>query len=152
MNMGQSRTTLTDFSLRQAAALCGFSPHMLNYLDRTGVVRASIPEERRRGRHRRYSFVDLLMLQIVSRLLRHGVEVARVKKALHKVQDHLDGNERPVDRMRYLVTDGRKIYLPKKANTLEALDDGQFAFAFVLDVASVESDLRAQIRKQRLRG
>jgi DNA-binding transcriptional MerR regulator len=119
---------------------------MLNYLDRTGVLRASMPEERRRGRRRRYSFADVLMLRIIAGLLRAGVEVARVREALASLQRHLGRRRHSAGDLKFLVTDGKRVYRKNENATLETLDrDGQFAFTFVLDVASAEASLRAEI-------
>ena len=67
--------TVQDFLIARAAKLSGLTPAMLNYLCREKVLLPSVPGRRGRGRPRRYSFGDVVMLRVIAKLLKAGVSV-----------------------------------------------------------------------------
>jgi len=131
-----------DIDIKGAASLSGFTVSMLNYLARTGVLVPSKPRLKKRGRIRRYTLGDVVMLRILASLLASGISVARLKsglKSLRKFHPEITPTSLPA---KYLVTDGAKVYLQRKNQTLETLDiKGQMVFAFVVELEQVRADV-----------
>ena len=124
-----------DVGIKGAAKLSGLPVTMVNYLGRTDVLVPSRHKKRKRGRARRYTLGDVVMLRILATLLTYGISVARLKKGLksfRKYHPEITPTSLPA---RYLVTDGIRVYLWHENQALETLDDkGQMAFAFVLEI------------------
>jgi len=139
------RKATPDWTTSQAAKVSGLSIHMVNYLCRSEIVRPGGSPGRGRGRKRRFSFGDLVMLRLLASLLRHGISVRRLKAGLAA----LYASRRLPDASlasKYIVTDGKYLYF-RDAAILETLETGQFAFAFVLDLTSIRKYVTAKVRQ-----
>jgi DNA-binding transcriptional MerR regulator len=151
-----SRPAINAFTPKTASAIVGMSVHMLNYLAREGYLLPTYPQSRRhkpaRGRPRYYSYRDLVIAKIVQRLLDGGLELSRLKEGIRKL-----GRSpawQPVNQqktLRSLATDGQNLYLLDEQGRLTDLNrNGQFAFFFVLDVASAQDEVRRKLGKEQL--
>lgn len=131
-------------SARQAAHLSGLSLSMLNYLCRTEILPPSGGNRRGRGRKRLYTFSDVLFLRVTAALLDRGIEVRRLSKALQAARadatNWLDIRRKP---SAYLITDGTEVFVAKRGRLESKTSDRQYAFAFVLDIASHHGALTA---------
>lgn len=120
----------------EAARLSGLSKHMLTYLGRTEILVPS-GSEPRRGRRRAYTFSDVIFLRVIAELLNKGIEVRRLREALScaraETELWIDIRHSP---HRYLVTDGKDLYVNRKGRLESKTVNGQFTFAFVLDLSS----------------
>lgn len=138
----KSANLFEDVDIKGAARLSALPVSMLNYLARTGVLVPSKPRLKKRGRIRRYTLGDVVMLRILASLLASGISVARLKsglKALRKFHPAITPTSLPA---KYLVTDGAKVYLREKNQTLESLDaKGQMVFAFVVELEQVRAEV-----------
>jgi DNA-binding transcriptional MerR regulator len=138
---------IDSFSAKRAVEICGFGTvAMLDYLERSGVfVRER--GEKRRGKGRRYTFRDLLVLKVIKALLDHGTSVAALRKALTEFQsarwkaeptvleDSLGG-------LRYLIASGGSVYFAHNTDILVDLSNrGQLAFSFILDLDRLHGEL-----------
>ena len=140
------RRTLLDkhtFSAGQAAKVAGLSQHMLNYLSRHKVVSPSGRVDRGRGRQRRYSFADILLLRLVARLLKQGVSVMRFRRTC-RILESKKLNMIELLKRRYLVTNGTEVFL-RDRDVLECIESGQTAFAFVLDLEPLRQKVSSQL-------
>ena len=143
---------MNGLSLREAARLSGLSVTMVEYLCRTAIVRPSSSPCRGRGRRREYSFLDVVILRVVSRLLRNGVSISGMRSAFaglkrrypHVTQDSLAGA--------LLVTDGKRVFLKRSHEVVEELSGGQLAFAFVVELGAIGRDVDLQLRPGRSTG
>jgi DNA-binding transcriptional MerR regulator len=147
-------------SAKDAARICGFrSTAMLDYLQRTGVF---VPVERkngkRRGRGRRYTFRDMLVLRAISALLENGASVSSLGDALREFQSRrwtadetsLQGEGGSV--LRYVVASGKSIIFATSRDTLFDLTKrGQMLFSFILDLDELHADLRTRCFEHRQR-
>ncbi|MBX3024676.1 MerR family transcriptional regulator [bacterium] len=117
---------------------------MVDYLCRMDMVVPRGRRDRGKGRRRRYTFADLVLLRVLGQLLKCGVTVARLRKAIRALREEHDfGDPRSLP-AQTLITDGRTIYL-KSGTTLEDLTaDGQYALAFVR-IELVSTDLQKTI-------
>jgi DNA-binding transcriptional MerR regulator len=131
------------FAARHAARVAGLSLHMLNYLCRHKVISPTNEGGRGRGRQRKYSFTDILLLRLVARLLKQGVSVLRFRKTCRLLESRRLDVKALLSR-RYMVTNGTEIFLRDK-NVLECIESGQTAFAFVLDLEPVRRKVSSQL-------
>src|SRR6266481_59839 len=127
-------------SAGSAAKHAGLSTHMVNYLCRHGIVVPSAGEERGRGKLRKYSFTDVLLLRVVAKLLSNGVSALRLRKSLVALRSRGEKGTQEILSKKYLVTDGFDIYFQDKG-ALEALETGQMSFAFVLELTGIRKDV-----------
>jgi len=147
------------FNVKMAAYLAGFrSGVMLDYLERQGVFEREqmrepgYRETAGKGRVRRYTFRDVVILRAVSRLLERGVSVSRIKVAMMELarnpqfeceRGRLRYEQQPIQ---FVVTDGTDLFFPGDDQALVSLlQNGQQAFSFVMDfeVARKEVDAGA---------
>ena len=145
--MGRKATAESEvqwFTAARAAHVSGLGLPMVNYLCREEIVVPSSSAPRGHGRARRYSFGDLVALRLVARLTAQGVSVLRLRKAmqrLKKFHPEITLHSLPAS---HLITDGTELYLREKGEAIERLCDGQYAFAFVIELGQ----LRAEVVKK----
>jgi DNA-binding transcriptional MerR regulator len=122
---------------REAAELSGLSMAMLDYLSRTDLLVPSGEPRRCRGLKRKYTFADVIFLRVISELLSRGVEVRRLRRSLQAAHADattwIDIRRQPRD---FLVTDGTEIFVANKGTLESKTTNRQYAFAFVLNLAS----------------
>jgi len=136
---------MTYFSTKEVKKYAGFeSKHMVDYLYRTGIV---IPTGKLRvgagrGRARRYTLGDVVLLRAINRLLESGLPVSRLKKAIETARKNFRNMRPETIIKKYLITDGRDVFFDDDAETLTNLSKGgQMAFAFLIDVAQAKDDV-----------
>lgn len=135
------------YGAAQAARITGHSLAMVNYLCRTEIVEPSCTCKRGHGSTRHYSFGDLVALRLVAHLSKSGVRPLRLRAAmqmLRKVQPSITLTTLPA---RHLITDGKDIYLRREGETVERLDDGQLAFAFVVELSQLQAEVAGALTK-----
>ncbi|RZJ85444.1 MAG: hypothetical protein EOO64_00720 [Massilia sp.] len=141
-----SNKTIADwFSAAQAAVLAGISPSMLNYLCREKIVIPTGLPPRGHGARRAYTFGDVVALRLVSRLSLAGVSVLRLRKAmlrLRSLHPEITLTSLPGS---HIVTDGRDIYIRQDGDSFERAMDGQFAFAFVVELAPLRDEVAKKV-------
>lgn len=134
MGMAKESTKNPSIPIDKAAALSGLTQHMITYLGRSEIVTPS-GSEPRRGRRRLYTFADVIFLRVIADLLEKGIEVKRLRKSLNRAREEtaswIDIRRAP---RRYLVTDGTELFVYEKGRLESKTVNGQFAFAFVLDL------------------
>ena len=139
------KPTKDFFSADEAAHLSGLTRAMLVYLCRTALAVPSLVQKRGKGRRRRYSFGDVVLLRSINRMLKAGISVLGFKRALQSLRKHhpeITPNSLPAT---HLVTDGQKIYFRHGNDAVEEVVNGQFAFAFVLGLAKIKREVLDQI-------
>lgn len=149
--MPRPRAFSNAFTCQEVADLTGLTKPMVNYLAQSGFLEASYrPGSSKRGSTRYYSYRDLMVARVLSRLTAAGVELKRLKVALSDLQ-RSDLWERLKDRaLPLLVTDGSSIFLEEPDGSVRDLTaKGQLTFSFVLDLARTESELRASMDEER---
>jgi len=78
MNRDQGNEELALYVISVAAELSGLHPQTLRQYDRIGLVSPS----RARGRGRRYSLRDIVLLRNVSRMVGEGVNLVGIKRII----------------------------------------------------------------------
>jgi DNA-binding transcriptional MerR regulator len=128
----------------RACALSGISRPMLDYLCREDLVTPSASNQRGRGRQRRYTFGDVVVLRMVGRLLSSGIEVSKIRRGLRELQRRTNNISPGNIPFRLVVTDGTDVFLKDNGRILESLTaNGQLAFAFLLDIHLSEAEVIA---------
>lgn len=125
----------------RAAKISGLSLAMVNYLCRMEIVEPSCSCKRSSGAVRHYSFGDLVALRLVAGLSKSGISPLRLKRGmqyLSKYQPEITLTSCPAS---HIVTDGQFIYLRDKKDRLERATDGQYAFAFVIEIDQIRQDV-----------
>ena len=140
------------YNVQTVAALAGLTPTMVNYLCRQKLIEPSLSKQRGRGRPLSYGFGDIVMLRVIARLLNSGVSVERVRKAFTALRKHHPAITPTALPARYLVTDGKTVFLLDGKDQLEELDGrGQMAFAFVLELSTIRDEVLQEAEKRELR-
>ena len=129
---------------RDVEELTGLSSHMIDYLCRSKLVVPSRTgsKGRGRGRARRYSEGDVVLLRTYARLLKQGVSVKRLKDAYKTWSRQYKTMDSGLPPARFLLTDGERIYF-RETNEIVAdlTQEGQLAFRFVIDLHKVHADV-----------
>lgn len=153
MGKAQPSSTLVDWhTARDAARISGLTLDMVNYLCRHKYVTPSHAtsngtKKRGYGVVRKYTYSDVLLLRVISKLLKQGISVKNLVKSLGALQRR-GMRTSELSSKKYVLTDGNKIYIEDNA-TLELLDSGQLAFAFVLELGSLRKEVDAKIKTRR---
>ena len=132
---------IENFEIAEAASLSGLTRAMIDYLCREKVLVPSTRGQRGRGRPRKYSFGDVVMLRIISHLLKAGISVRRLKGALRALRHHHKDITRTSFPTKYLVTDGRRVFLREKDALLDLDGSAQMSFLFVLELKQAHSEV-----------
>lgn len=140
-------TTIDWLPAEKAARYAGLTVDMVNYLCRHGIINPSACSKRGRGCVRKYTFSDILLLQVVAKLLKKGVSVLRLRKSLIALQKRGKSTQDVLSK-RYVVTDGYDMYFQDNG-VLEMLKTGQMSFAFVLELKTVRKELSEKINRER---
>lgn len=140
-------STIDTFTASDAARLSGITRTMLDYLCREGFVQPSASILRGRGKARQFNFDDLVLLKVIARLLRSGVEVRRLAKGLRILRGRLGSAS--AEGMKYLVTDGHEVFLRENGSLESLAQQGQLTFAFLIDLHVCRMELNeARERKE----
>ncbi|MFV1976003.1 MAG: MerR family transcriptional regulator [Candidatus Scalindua sp.] len=137
------------FRIDQAAEHAQLTKDMVNYLCRYGIAKPTGGTKRGRGCARRYTFSDIIILRVISKLLASGISVLKLRKSLVSLQKRGKTTTEILSK-RYLATDGKNIYLQDN-DVLELLTTRQLTFAFVLELETVREELTLKIAKGRKR-
>lgn len=151
--MGKSVSSLLvvdAFSAHQAAKVAGLSTYMVNYLCRHKVVEPSSVELRGRGRQRKYTYTDVLLLRVVAKLLKQGVSASRLRKSFAALQKR-ETEAAELLTSRFVGTDGYNVFF-SDSGTLQLMESGQFVFAFVLELGALREDVDKGIERLRRSG
>jgi DNA-binding transcriptional MerR regulator len=142
-----SKLVIDSFLIAHAAKLSGLTTYMVDYLCREDILVPQVRGRRGRGRPRRYSFGDVVMLRVIARLLKSGVSVKRLKRALKTLRPYHRNISRDTLMTNYFVTDGRQVFLHDKEALIDLDGSGQMSFMFVLELEDVRQDvLRVQLK------
>src|SRR3954462_8927573 len=140
------RDSTGPFTTRFAARVAGLTPAMVDYLCRTRTVVPGCVRSPGRGRPRLYTFGDLIALRAVAHLLKGGVSLGKVRRALRTLHSwHAEGAG-AANQAQYLVTDGVQVYYRSPDQLVQDLKDGQLAFSFVVELGKITDHVVERIR------
>lgn len=133
---------MSSFTTNDAVRLTGIKKDMLNYLCKMQLVIPTVSRrqgKRGHGFERRYNFTDLVAFKVVKQLAASGVQPLKVRKAIREL--HAFGVTLQKLPASHVVMLGESAYLWNGRGNPFRVVDGQEAFAFVLDVASIRDEL-----------
>jgi DNA-binding transcriptional MerR regulator len=150
--MPKPKRVLNGFTAQQVRQVTGLSVHMINYLAREGYLVPTYAEHQVRGKVRYYSYRDLVVARIVQRLRDVGIELKRLKRGIQLLSS--DSTWLKAGRVRsvsLLGTDGKRLFFPDENGSLiELTREGQRSFAFVLDVARAQSEVKRHLSQRQI--
>jgi DNA-binding transcriptional MerR regulator len=148
--MPRPKSVLNAFTANEVTAITRLSRPMVDYLAVHGFLTPAYVEgpPRRRGRVRYYSYRDLVIARIIQRLRETGVQLRRLKAAVRQLNEHPDWIDKPTDaaaKIRWLLSDGKEVFIRNQDGFLDDLANGQRAFAFVVNLDQVESEVLKKV-------
>jgi len=116
----------------QVCRMVGITYRQLDYWARTGFMVPSLQQARGSGSQRLYSFVDLVQLKVIKKLLDAGMDLRRIRSAFAALS-----NQRSTwsweDGEVTLASDGASIYaLRSPEEVIDLLQKGQGVFGVAL--------------------
>lgn len=130
----EKQDVIHAFRATEACKLAGLTPTMLDYLTRERFIIPSASLRRGRGVRRLYTFGDIVTLKVITQLLRSGIEIRRLRRGLRNLQKRMASASPGEIPFRFLVTDGTEVFFRDDINVESLTLDGQFAFAFLIDM------------------
>ena len=131
----------SSFAIHEAVVLSGFTKHMLDYLARENIYRPSLDEASVRGRRRRYSYEDLVLLRALHTICVGKGKIRHLKNTLAALREEL-GPIAPGQRIdRLLFVEGNELCLRTGSEGGRQLRTGQMTLAFVVDLKAVSIHL-----------
>lgn len=136
------------FTAREVSRLAGFTkPWMLNHLEREEIFVPEISRAVHHGKHRNYTFRDLVVLRAINRLLELGARPKRVKQAIQSFSaicpDVLGDVNMQGMQLKFAQNSGHFILTPEGVlfakdheEIVDLLKNGQLAFSFMVDGSS----------------
>lgn len=130
------------YSSDEARRLAGITYRQLDYWVRKGVVK---PEQASAGRGtaRRWSAIQVVELGVIAGLLRAGVSMQRVRRAVGWLRNHLPKVKTPLAELSF-ATDGQRIFYlsPNPGKLVDVLAGGQIVLTIPMEgMGEVAADL-----------
>lgn len=132
-----------QFTAGEASRLAGFKkPWMLAHLEREGIFVREYTSDRRHGRARKYTFVDVMVLRAINRMLELGARPARIKKVIAELGmvEGIPSSRRAAIKMAQqsgtclFVTAKEAFLLKSSQEVIDLAAHGQLAFGFMIDI------------------
>ncbi len=125
-------------------------PVRLHYYEKTGLIKASVRPAQGCGKHKLYSFSDLVMLRWFLQLRKQGLSMQKVRKGLTYLRKNMPRSiEKPLDHELFFVTDGQDMFAlvdgEKDAISLVRSPGQKFFGVVVYDFKKMINDTREAI-------
>lgn len=86
-------------------------PVRLHYYEKTGLIKASVRPAQGCGKHKLYSFSDLIMLRWFLQLRKQGLSMQKVRQGISYLRKNMPRFiERPLENELFFVTDGQDMF------------------------------------------
>lgn len=132
------------FRTSEVVKLTGLTPRQLDHWDRTGLFRPSLAHAEGRGSARFYSFLDVVQLRVVKKLLDAGLSTKKLRKCLTFLRENL---RRDSFSDLSLVTNGKDIFMVTENHllALDLLKSGQVVWAVNVEVVAKEIEKKSKV-------
>lgn len=128
----------------QVCSLVGITYRQLDYWARTGLIKPSVQSAQGSGTQRRYSFIDIVQLKVVKRLLDAGMSLKKIRSAMSILREQLASNNPLTDVT--LLSDGVSIFAAHSPDeVVDVFQKGQGVFGIA--VGPVQAELEGEIHK-----
>lgn len=128
------------YSGTQTAKVVGISYRQLDYWARTDLIRPSLSDASGSGSRRRYSYLDLLELKTIKKLLDAGIKLEQVRKVFSYLREHVASDITAA----HIVIDGQSVMLCEGDQLIDVLRNGQGVLN-VLSLGGVREELEADL-------
>ncbi len=126
-------------------------PVRLHYYEKTGLIRASVRPAQGCGKHKLYSFADLIMLRWFLQLRKQGLSMQKVRKGISYLRKNMPRYiEKPLEHELFFVTDGQDMFAlvnGEDAISLVRTPGQQYFGVMVYDFKKMIDDTREAIAK-----
>ncbi|MHA7820621.1 MAG: MerR family transcriptional regulator [Erythrobacter sp.] len=131
-------------SAREVSRLAGFEkPWMLNHLEREEIFAPEVARSTHHGKHRQYTFQDLVVLRAINRMLELGARPKRIKTAIETFKEacpQVTGDTSLLgyqvkfasESGHFVVTQSEVLYC-RDDQIIDLLKSGQLAFSFMIN-------------------
>ncbi|MFB3788420.1 MAG: MerR family transcriptional regulator [bacterium] len=86
-------------------------PVRLHYYEKTGLIKASVRSAQGCGKHKLYSFADLVMLRWFLQLRKQGLSMQKVRRGISYLRKNMPRYiEKPFEHELFFVTDGQDMF------------------------------------------
>jgi len=125
---------IDSFNSKTVSKIIGIPTRVIDYWDRTNLIKPSISEASGCGSVRLYSFTDLIQFKVAKFLRDRGISLQKIRKSLNYLRKHLPEVEKPLAQLRFL-TDGESIFIltNKDREIIDTLKKGQYIFAIAIE-------------------
>lgn len=132
----------SGFSAREAADICRIAPEQLDYWERAGLANPSLPGPPGL-RRRRYSYEDLLALDIVRFLLEWDAPPEQVQQAAGRIRVGVADSPRDTC---MTVLDGQLLVFANRDEARSFAESEPNRGVYVVDANQISDDLDSEIR------
>jgi DNA-binding transcriptional MerR regulator len=137
---GDAGATEQGYRGPQVCNVVGITYRQLDYWARTGLLLPSISEARGSGSQRRYSYLDLVQLKVIKRLLDSGVSLQAARRAI----DCLRSSGDDLATANLVIDDRRSVLARSGEEIIDLLSGGQTVLNIV-PLGGVVSEIDAAI-------
>ena len=136
--------SINGFRAPQVCKLVGITYRQLDYWARTDLIRPSLQHAHGSGSQRLYSFIDVVQLKVIKRLLDAGMSLKKIRQAMDILREQLDSDQPLVDVT--LLSDGASIYAAHSADeVVDVFRRGQGVFGIA--VGPVQEELEGDVHR-----
>lgn len=127
-------------------------PVRLHYYEKTGLIRASVRPAQGCGKHKLYSFADLVMLRWFLQLRKQGLSMQKVRRGISYLRRNMPKFiEKPLESELFFVTDGQDMFAlvngGDEAVSLVCTPGQKFFGVMVYDFKKMIDDTREAVAK-----
>ena len=135
--MSSTANVKSSFALHEVIVLTGFSKYMLDYLAREEIFKPTDTAVSGRGRRRRYSYADIVLLRALHAICAGKGKIRHLKESLLSFRK-LIGPIVPGQRLdRFLVVQGDELCMRDEGSGATGLFTSQMMLSFVVDLDEV---------------
>ncbi len=136
--------SINGFRAPQVCKLVGITYRQLDYWARTDLIKPSLQHAHGSGSQRLYSFIDVVQLKVIKRLLDAGMSLKKIRQAMDILREQLDSDQPLVDVT--LLSDGASIYAAHSADeVVDVFRRGQGVFGIA--VGPVQEELEGDVHR-----
>ncbi len=132
------------FSTKTVAGLVDASVRQVDHWVRTGLLKPSAREASGKGSRRRFTFVDVVAMKVISKLRERGCSLPKIREAVRylKKQYPEDSDSRMLAQLT-LLTDGKKVYLLTDERQIMEVLTHQHVWS--LAIGQIITEIRSQV-------
>ncbi|MBC7340533.1 MAG: MerR family transcriptional regulator [Firmicutes bacterium] len=140
-----SGVDIMGFTTSDVVKYTGLSRRQLAYWDKTGAFKPSQRESQGRGSPRVYSYLDLVQLRVLKKLLDAGMSRRNVRRCLGYLRDTV--SKIALASGQFIVVGNKPLMVAEPGKAIDLARGGQLVWLIGLD--AVIDELKCAVRKRR---